>query len=83
MVAVNNCQMCQDNPEAQKQFADNGLADGEICPVCYNPTCRNHLRTVRWRWRKTGELDSTLVCQDCLRSYKHRDWDRYNKDWIT
>ncbi|NJN55032.1 MAG: hypothetical protein HC804_09920 [Anaerolineae bacterium] len=59
------------------------LAEGEVCPVCYQPTCRNHLGTVRWRWRSSGAVDSALVCKECLRSYRHRDWDKYNRDWIT
>lgn len=82
-MAVNYCQMCIENPGEQSRYGDRGLGQGEVCPVCYNPTCRHHLGTVRWRWRKSGELDAALICKDCLRAYKHRDWDKFNRDWIT
>lgn len=82
-MAVKYCYLCNQNPTIKQQYAGRGLAEGEMCPVCYQPTCRMHLSTVRWRWKSSGETDSTLVCKDCVRTYKHRDWDRYNRDWIT
>ncbi len=82
-MAVKYCQMCNEDPEAKQQYQGQGLADGEVCPICYHPTCRPHLGTVRWRWKNSGQLDSALVCKVCLRSYQHRDWDKYSREWIT
>lgn len=82
-MSVKQCYICNKDAIARRQFGGDGLAEGEICPVCYQPTCRFHLGTVRWRWRSNGEVDSAQVCKECLRSYRHRDWDKYNRDWIT
>ncbi len=82
-MSVINCHICDANPAEKQQFNGGGLAEGIVCPVCYQPTCRYHLGTVRWRWRKSGETDHALVCKSCLRSYEHRHWDKYNRDWIT
>lgn len=80
-MAVKYCYLCNQTPG--KRPSIQALAEGIVCPVCYQPTCRTHLVTVRWRWRSSGQTDSALICQECRRSYKHRDWDRYNRDWIT
>ena len=80
---VKRCHICDQDPFIKKRYGGGGLAEGIICLVCYQPTCRFHLSTVRWRWRASGEVDSALVCKDCVRSYAHRHWDAFNRDWIT
>ncbi len=82
-MAVKSCHICNSDPLIKKRYGSAGLADGDYCPICYRPTCRYHLTTVRWRWRRTGEVDAALVCQDCKRHYEHRSWDVVNRDWIT
>lgn len=79
-MAVKSCHICNKD---RSQSGSEALADGIICPVCYQPTCANHLATVRWRWRNSGQVDSAQVCRDCVSSYKHRNWDRYSREWIT
>ncbi|MCZ7672687.1 MAG: hypothetical protein M5U34_39005 [Chloroflexi bacterium] len=64
-------------------YGQEALAEGEYCPICYQPTCRRHLSVVRWRWRESEELDSGLVCKNCVRTYAHRSWDVFHRDWIT
>lgn len=82
-MSVKYCHLCNQNSFGMARPDAEALAAGEICPVCYQPTCRRHLTIVRWRWRESGELDATLVCRDCQRSYAHRKWDAHNRDWIT
>lgn len=77
------CQYCRNDPEFARLVGDSGLALGRLCPVCQQPTCQYHLTTVRWRWRDTGSLASTLVCQSCVRRFDHRHWDAARRDWIT
>lgn len=80
MSAVPHCAICAAQSEtAQAQ----DLANGEYCPVCYKPTCRRHLVTVRFRWRENAVLDSALVCRDCKTQYQHRYWDTARRDWIS
>ncbi|MCA9972796.1 MAG: hypothetical protein KC425_21405 [Anaerolineales bacterium] len=81
-MAIKYCHICNEEPFARRATAE-ALAEGDICPVCFQPTCRRHLTTVRWRWRDSGEADAALVCRTCQRSYAHRSWDAHNRDWIT
>lgn len=80
---VNRCALCEQNTEEQRRYRGEGLAEGAECPVCYAPACRYHLATVRWRWKDSGRVESAQICQDCKRSYRHRDWDTLNRDWIS
>lgn len=80
---VARCHLCDSNPGERRLFGREALNEGVVCPICYQPTCRFHLTVVRWRWRASGETDSALACKACVRTYAHRDWDRYNRDWIT
>lgn len=82
-MAVQSCHLCNQNAEEKRRYGRSGLAEGEICPICYQSTCRFHLTTVRWRWRSSGAVDAALVCKACKNSYAHRDWDRHNREWIT
>ncbi|MCA9935315.1 MAG: hypothetical protein KC415_15375, partial [Anaerolineales bacterium] len=77
-MAVRYCYLCQQEPFAQRA-GETALEEGDTCPVCYQPTCRRHLTTVRWRWRSSGETDSALICRQCQRSYAHRTWDAHNR----
>lgn len=77
------CHMCQRNTQDHQRYGDSGLSEGIMCPICHRPTCRHHLGTVRWRWKKTGKLDSARICLDCKNSYQHRYWDTHNRDWIS
>lgn len=81
-MAVKYCYLC--NKQADGRSSDSAaLQEGDDCPICYQPVCRQHLSVVRWRWRDSGELDSALVCKECVRSYAHRTWDVFRRDWIT
>ena len=82
-MAVKYCAMCNTEPVTRRRVGGEALAEGELYPVCYAPTCRYHLTTVRWRWRSSGEADAALVCKACKNSYAHRNWDTFNRDWIT
>lgn len=82
-MSVRFCYLCNENPLEKRRYGNHGLADGEVCPICYQPTCRYHLTTVRWRWLDSGEVDDALVCKECKRTYAHRSWDAVNRDWIT
>lgn len=82
-MSIPYCSICNENPIERRRYGRQGLAEGADCPVCYQPTCRYHLTTVRWRWRQNNEVDSALVCRRCQRSYAHRHWDAVNRDWIT
>jgi uncharacterized protein YbaR (Trm112 family) len=82
-MTVRRCHLCEENPLEARRYGGEALAEGAICPLCYQPTCRFHLTMVRWRWRDGGRVDSTLVCKECRRTYAHRDWDAANRDWIT
>jgi len=81
-MAVKYCHVCNQNPNDNRSNSAT-LAEGDYCPICNQPTCRRHLSVVRWRWRDTGELDSALVCKECVRTYAHRSWDVFRRDWIT
>lgn len=82
-MTIRYCYMCRQDPMAQQRYGRDGFAEGIECPICYQPACRYHLATVRWRWRDTGEVDAAQICRNCLRSYEHRRWDTLNRDWIT
>ncbi|MFO7680949.1 MAG: hypothetical protein R6X34_12940 [Chloroflexota bacterium] len=82
-MSVKVCYICQDEPQAVHRYGQAELDDGDYCPICYQPTCRRHLSVVRWRWRENGELDSALACKNCVRTYAHRSWDVFHRDWIT
>ena len=82
-MAVQRCHLCEENPTEARRYGEAGLDEGRDCPVCRQPTCRYHLTYVRWRWRETGRVDSTLVCKECKRTYSHREWDVYHRDWIS
>ncbi len=82
-MAIRRCHLCEEDPEARRLYGRHGLAQGRDCPICYRPTCSYHLTVVRWRWRDSGRVDSTRVCQECKRHYAHRQWDVSNRDWIT
>ncbi|NLF65037.1 MAG: hypothetical protein GX579_10615 [Chloroflexi bacterium] len=83
MMAVQRCHLCDDDPVEARRYGSAGLYEGQLCPICYRPTCRYHLTTVRWRWRSSGTIEAALICQSCKRSYAQRDWDVANRDWIT
>ena len=81
---VYHCFLCDKNPRDKARYGDAGLQKGIICPVCHRPVCTNHLTTVRWRWRTPArELGAGQVCRDCKRTYRHREWDTINREWIT
>ncbi len=82
-MTVNRCHICDSNPEAKRRFQGDGLEAGKECPICYAPTCRYHLTTVRWRWKENGQTEAERSCQTCKRSYRHRDWDALNREWIS
>lgn len=77
------CHICNKDPNEKRRYGSTGLAAGDTCPVCYQPFCRYHGGTVRWRWRATGELDNARVCLECKTAYRHREWDPINRDWIS
>lgn len=81
-MTIKYCHLCQQEPVAQRAVSAD-LAQGDVCPICYQPTCRRHLATVRWRWRQSSEPDAALVCRQCQRTYAHRNWDALNRDWIS
>ncbi|MEI2611931.1 MAG: hypothetical protein V9G20_25135 [Candidatus Promineifilaceae bacterium] len=76
-----SCYLCDENPLDRQRYSDQ--ADITPCPLCYWPTCRYHLTVVRWKWRDSGRTDSALICKNCRRTYTHRNWDTYHRDWIT
>lgn len=82
-MSVLRCYLCEQNPDEARFYGDEGLEEGQDCPICYQPTCRYHLTVVRWRWRNNGRVDSALVCKECKRTYAQRDWDTLNREWIT
>lgn len=82
-MSVQRCYLCEVNPIEGRRYGDAGLEDGVLCPICLQPTCRYHLATVRWRWRESGELDKAMICIECKRTYAHRDWDAFHRDWIS
>jgi hypothetical protein len=82
-MSVQHCHLCAADPLEGQRYGSGGLADGTLCPICYRPTCRYHLTTVRWRWRENGGLGADLICKTCRNSYAHRDWDAANRDWIS
>ncbi|NLX08340.1 MAG: hypothetical protein GXY36_01645 [Chloroflexi bacterium] len=82
-MAVPFCHLCQQNEAEKRQYGDASLDQGEYCPVCHRPACRFHMGRVRWRWKDTNRLDSALVCMECKNTYRHREWDAHNRDWIS
>lgn len=76
------CHMCDEEP-LESRYDDSALETGEYCPVCHRPACRYHLGTVRWRWKKSGQLGAARVCLACKNAYRHRDWDPVHRDWIS
>jgi C4-type Zn-finger protein len=82
-MGISHCHMCSANPTDSRSNQPGSLDNGVDCPVCHRPTCRQHLGTVRWRWIKTGVLDSARVCLDCKNAYRHREWDAVQRDWIS
>ena len=82
-MTVPNCHVCDSREEDKKTYGDTGLSEGDYCPVCYRPTCKFHLATVRFRWLSDRRVDSAKVCIDCKRAYLHRNWDVANRDWIS
>ncbi|MBN1678921.1 MAG: hypothetical protein JW966_01430 [Anaerolineae bacterium] len=76
------CTICQQNEAEKQQYGDVTLERGDYCPICHQPVCRFHLNRVRWRWKTNGRLDSALICRDCRKSYRHRNWDAHLRDWI-
>jgi hypothetical protein len=82
-MSVLSCHLCERNPLEARRYGGEGLAEGQNCPICFEPTCRYHLTYVRWRWRETGEVEAALVCKECKRTYAHRDWDAFHREWIT
>jgi hypothetical protein len=81
-MAVKYCYLCNKQPPLRRSDSA-GLEEGDHCPICHQPVCRPHLSIVRWRWRESGETDAALVCKECARSYAHRTWDTFRRDWIT
>ncbi len=82
-MSVPNCHVCDSRPEDRRLYGATGLEDGDYCPVCYRPTCKNHLATVRFRWLSDRRLDSAQVCIECKKAYQHRNWDVANREWIS
>jgi uncharacterized protein YbaR (Trm112 family) len=83
-MAVTRCYICEQNPDQARRLGNSGFENGLHCPICHRPTCRHHLVTVRWRWRTpTREVDSAFICRECKRTYRHRDWDAINREWIS
>ena len=82
-VSVKRCYLCDQDPLVKKRYGGGGLAEGMDCPLCFQSTCRYHLTVVRWYWRDSGEVGSALVCQECKRTYQHRNWDVMHRNWIT
>lgn len=80
---VPTCYICDAEPEEKRRFGDTGLAEGEYCPVCYRPTCKFHLATVRFRWTRDRRVDSAKICIQCKKTYQHRTWDVANREWIS
>ncbi|MEJ2746900.1 MAG: hypothetical protein P8183_03125 [Anaerolineae bacterium] len=82
-MSVTRCYLCEQDPLFQRRMGQSGLAEGQNCPICFRPTCRYHLTTVRWYWRDTGKVGTALICKECKRTYQHRTWDSLHRDWIT
>ena len=82
-MSVHRCRLCEQSPEEARLYDDSGLESGGDCPICHSPTCRYHLTTVRWRWRDGSGVAAAQVCQACKRTYAHRDWDSFKREWIT
>jgi hypothetical protein len=82
-IPLTRCHLCDSEPESKRRYQREGLASGKECPICYEPTCRFHLTTVRWRWKNGGGVDADRICKECKRTYRHRSWDTLNRDWIS
>lgn len=82
-MGVKRCYLCEQDPLEGRRYGDAELAQGADCPICFQSVCRYHLTTVRWRWRESEEVDAALICKECKRTYAHRDWDTFNRDWIS
>lgn len=79
-MAVPQCTQCR---QLGVNTPTYDLEGGDYCPICYNPTCKNHLTTVRFRWKETRQLDAVLICRNCKNSYQHRYWDSARREWIS
>jgi hypothetical protein len=82
-MAVERCYLCDEESRLRRRYGPEALEEGIRCPICYEPTCRHHLTTVRWRWRESGALEAEKVCQGCVRAWRHRSWQTHLRDWIT
>jgi len=83
-MSVTRCHICEENPHETRLLGTSGFEEGDYCPICQRPTCRHHLTVVRWRWRNdTRMADSALICHECKRTYRHRDWDPTHREWIS
>jgi len=83
-MAVTRCHLCEEEHTNRDRYNADDLAGGIDCPICFQPTCRRHLSTVRWRWRNaTRETASARICRACKSAYRHREWDPLNREWIT
>jgi hypothetical protein len=77
------CHICDSDPTDKRRYGITGFEAGDYCPVCNRPFCGHHGGVVRWRWRRNGEVDSGRVCIACKITYRHREWDPAQRDWIS
>jgi hypothetical protein len=83
-MVVASCHLCDKKPEDAELYGASGFTQGEVCPVCFRPTCRHHMGMVRWRWKNDlRAVGSALVCMECKSAYKHRNWDPIHREWIS
>ena len=80
---IRRCHICDSDGASRRSINEEALASGKECPICYAPTCRRHLVTVRWHWKNGEGVGVDQICKDCRRSYRHRSWDTLNRDWIS
>ena len=83
VMSIKWCRSCNSDQDAKRRYRGEGLAEGKECPICYAPTCRYHLSTVRLRWKKDGRVGTAQICRECKRAYRHRSWDSLNREWIS
>ena len=80
---VRRCHICDAEPVTHLSASEQALAAGKECPICYAPTCRQHMVMVRWRWKNGRGVGEERICKECRRTYRHRGWDTMNRDWIS